>query len=363
MIYLDYNASVPLRAHAKDALMSALDLEGNASSPHLAGRKLRSFIDKARKDILTELGAKRLIFTSGGTEANALALSGLGPIPVVVSAIEHDSVLRAVPAPHYAPVTPEGIVDLTTLEKLLSSFEKPGLLSIMLVNNETGVIQPLQEASRLAHSKGWKIHTDASQALGHLPFSFETLDVDMMTLSSHKCGGPVGVGALILKEDIHLAPLIHGGGQEYGMRSGTLAAPLILGFAAAVTESLHKEAVVSSRFQNYQQKIEKTLPEAVVYGKESSRVSHVICLGMPSVPAELQIVAFDLKGIAVSAGSACSSGKMKESHVLAAMGVPPQEAQCAIRVSMGWKTQENEIDTFIQAWKAIYAQPISKDAS
>ena len=363
MIYLDYNASVPLRPHAKDAFISALDLEGNASSPHLAGRKLSSLIDGARKDILKGLDAKRLIFTSGGTEANALALSGLGPVPVVVSSIEHDSVLKAVSAPHYAPVTSDGIVDLSTLERLLSSFEKPGLLSIMFVNNETGVIQPLQEAVHLARSKGWKIHTDASQALGHLPFSFEMLGVDMMTLSSHKCGGPVGVGALILKEDLHLSPLIRGGGQEYGMRSGTLSAPLILGFAAALAESLGERALVSKRLRSFQQKIETTLSKAIVYGKENSRASHVTCIGMPSIPAELQLMAFDLKGIAVSAGAACSSGKMKKSHVLAAMGIPPKEAQCAIRVSMGWKTQADEIDTFTQAWNAIYTQSMLKEAS
>jgi len=361
MIYLDYNASVPLRPHAKDAIIAALDLEGNASSPHFAGRKLRALIEGARKEILKGLGGKRLVFTSGGTEANSLALSGLGSIPVLVSAIEHDSVLKGANNPHYIPVTREGIVDLVTLEKLLTSFENPGLLSLMLVNNETGVIQPLQEAVRLAHSQGWKVHTDASQALGHIPFSFETLGVDMMTLSSHKCGGPVGIGALILKENLQLSPLIRGGGQEYGMRSGTLSVPLILGFAAAVTESLHEGAFVSRRFRNFQQKIEEALPEAIVYGKESPRASHVICLGMPDVPAELQLVAFDLKGIAVSAGSACSSGKMKDSHVLAAMGIPPKEAACAIRVSMGWKTLEDEIETFIQAWKYIYVQQIVKE--
>lgn len=363
MIYLDYNASVPLRPSAREALLRAIDIEGNASSPHLIGRKVRSFIEDARQDILEGVKGKRLVFTSGGTEANILALSGLGSIPVLVSAIEHDSVLKAMSRPHLLPVTQEGVVNLEALDKILLSFEKPGLLSIMLLNNETGVIQPIQEATRRAHQKGWKVHTDASQALGHLPLSFEALDVDMMTLSSHKCGGPIGIGALILKEDLHLKPLIRGGGQEYGIRSGTLSAPLILGFAAALKETLQKEQKESLHLQKLQQKMEESLSHAIIYGKKSPRGSHVSCLSMPFVPASLQLMAFDLEGIAVSAGAACSSGTIKGSHVLAAMGVSPQESQCAIRVSMGWKTQEEDIDTFIQAWKRIYAKKNFKEAS
>ncbi len=363
MIYLDYNASVPLRPHAKDAVVAALDLQGNAASPHQAGRKLRSLIEGARKEILQKIGGQRIIFTSGGTEANGLALSGFGSIPYIVSSIEHDSILKNAPHAYSLPVTRKGCIDLEILEKLLSYFKKPGLFSLMLVNNETGVIQPLQEATRLAHQKGWKVHTDASQAVGNIPFSFEELGVDMMTLSSHKCGGPVGVGALILKENLYLQPLIRGGGQEYGMRAGTLSAPLILGFAAALREALHETPVMSQRLRHFQQKIEEALPEAFIYGEGAPRVSHVLCLGMPIVPSELQLMAFDLKGIAVSAGSACSSGKMKESHVLRAMGIPPEDAQCAIRISMGWKTQEDEIDSFIQGWKTIYAQQALKEAS
>ncbi len=360
---MDYNASVPLRLCAQNALIETLHQVGNASSVHYAGRKLRSLIDGARHSILQRVGAKRLIFTSGGTEANALALSGFGPVPLLVSAIEHDSVLKSAPNAHHIPVTSEGKIDLEILDKILSSFDKPGLLSLMFVNNETGVIQPLQEATRLAHLKGWKVHTDASQALGHIPLSFETLGVDVMTLSSHKCGGPSGVGALLLKEDVHLKPLIPGGGQEYGMRSGTLSAPLILGFAAALAEALYEEPTAVERLSSFQQKIEEALSEAIVYGKKDARVAHVLCLGMRSISAELQLMAFDLKGIAVSSGAACSSGKMKNSHVLAAMGVSPEESACAIRVSMGWKTREDEVDTFIQAWKNIYAQPMVKEAS
>ncbi|HUX80390.1 MAG TPA: cysteine desulfurase family protein [Alphaproteobacteria bacterium] len=361
MIYLDYNASVPLRPSAQNALIEALDMTGNSSSVHHAGRQLRSLIDGARKSILQATGAQQLVFTSGGTEANALALSGLGSIPILVSTIEHDSVLKSALNAHNIPVTHEGIIDLESLEKILSSFDKPGLLSIMLVNNETGVIQPLQEATRLAQLKGWKVHTDASQAPGHIPFSFGDLGVDMMTISSHKCGGPVGIGALLLKPDVQLKPLIPGGGQEYGMRSGTLSAPLTLGFAAALTEALRDESFMTKQLWTFQQKIEAALPEAIVYGKKDSRVSNVLSLGMPGVTAEIQLMALDLNGIAVSAGAACSSGKMKTSHVLAAMGVCPEEAQCAIRVSMGWKTQEDEVDAFIQAWKNIYSKPSLKE--
>ncbi|MBI2708024.1 MAG: cysteine desulfurase [Proteobacteria bacterium] len=360
MIYLDYNASTPLRPQAKEALVATLDLTGNPSSPHHMGRQLRSLIDTARKAILEKIEGERLVFTSGGTEANALALSSVESFPVIVSAIEHDSVLKAVKNPHLIPVTEEGRVDLEKLEALLSSFEKPGLLSLMLVNNETGVIQPVQEVARLARSKGWKVHTDASQALGHVPLSFKNLGVDLLTLSSHKCGGPIGVGALVIKESLHLAPLIRGGGQEYGMRAGTLSAPLIVGFATAAKEALNDN---STLLQRYQQKIETSLPAAVVYGKKAPRVSHVVSLGMPGVLAELQLMAFDLKGIAISAGAACSSGTMKTSHVLTAMGIPEQEARCAIRVSMGWQTRKEDIDQFIQEWQNIYHLQRLKEAS
>ncbi|MBY0292715.1 MAG: cysteine desulfurase [Alphaproteobacteria bacterium] len=355
MIYLDYNASVPIRPCAKEAVVATLDMVGNPSSPHHAGRKLRSLIDHSRQAILEEIGAKRLVFTNGGTEANALALAGRGEGPVLVSSIEHDSVLKGTPPhPHLIPVTGEGVVDLVKLREMLSFFATPGLLSLMLVNNETGVIQPVQEAAQIAAAKGWKIHTDASQALGQISFSFEGLGVDMMTLSSHKCGGPVGIGALVLKEDTQPHPLIRGGGQEYGMRAGTLAAPLILGFAAAFKEALAEQFQASKRLRGLQQTIEDSLTDAIIYGKNSSRAPNVVCLGMPGVSAELQLMSFDLKGIAVSAGSACSSGKMKTSHVLAAMDISPEQAKCAIRVSMGWKTNENQVDIFIQAWKNIY---------
>ena len=359
MIYLDYNATVPLRPQAKAAMLNAFELDGNASSPHFMGRKVRSLVDQARKEILEGVQAKRLVFTSGGTEANALALTGFGSIPVLVSAIEHDSVLKGADQPYVAPATQDGVIDLEKLDRILTSIDTPGLLSLMLVNNETGVIQPVAEATQIAHAKGWKVHTDASQAVGHIPLSFEDLGVDLMTLSSHKCGGPVAVGALVMKEDIHLKPLIRGGGQEYGMRSGTLSSPLILGFTEALKETLKDEL---SCLRKFQAKIEESLSEARFYGKGSSRTSHVVCLGMADVSAEFQVMAFDLKEIGISAGSACSSGKMKASHVLMAMGVPEKEAKCAIRVSMGWKTQEAEVDAFIQAWKEIYMSHCKKEA-
>jgi cysteine desulfurase len=233
----------------------------------------------------------------------------------------------------------------------------------MLVNNETGVIQPLQEAVVIARKLGWKVHTDASQALGHIPLSFEELGVDMMTLSSHKCGGPMGIGALVLKEDLQLHPLIRGGGQEFGMRSGTLAAPLIVGFAAAVLEALSEYEEQEKRLRGLQKKVEEVLPMAQVHGIDSPRAAHVLCLGMPGVSSELQLMSFDLKGIAISMGSACSSGKTKESHVLKAMGLSSKDVKCAIRMSMGWKTSEDDIDNFIKAWNEIFLSQQVKEAS
>lgn len=363
MIYLDYNASVPLRPSVKKAMLEAYELEGNPSSPHAAGRKVRALIDEARKSLIKGIHGQRLVFTSGGTEANALALSGLGEMPFVVSSIEHESVLKAHPHAHIAPVTAAGVVDLEQLDKLLSSFATPGLLSLMLVNNETGVIQPLPEAVSLARKYGWKVHTDASQALGHIPLSFEALGIDMMTLSAHKCGGPTGIGALVLKEDLQLQPLIRGGGQEFGMRSGTLAAPLIVGFAAAALEALSERETQAKRLRELQKKVEEALPLAQVHGKDSPRAAHVLCLGMPGVSSELQLMSFDLKGIAISMGSACSSGKTKESQVLKAMGLSSEDVKCAIRMSMGWKTSEDDIDNFIKAWKEIFLSQQVKEAS
>jgi cysteine desulfurase len=363
MIYLDYNASVPLRPCAKKAMVEAYDFEGNPSSPHAAGRKVRALIDEARKSLLKRIHGQRLVFTSGGTEANALALSGLGEMPLVVSSVEHESVLKAYANPCIVPVTAAGILDLMYLEKLLASFDTPGLLSLMLVNNETGVIQPLQEAVIIARKLGWNVHTDASQALGHIPLSFEELGVDMMTLSSHKCGGPTGIGALILKEELQLHPLIRGGGQEFGMRSGTLATPLIVGFAAAALEALSEREEQTKRLQGLQKKVEEALPMAQVHGEESPRVGHVLCLGMPGVSSELQLMSFDLKGIAISIGSACSSGKTKESQVLKAMGLSSEDVKCAIRMSMGWKTSEDDIDNFIKAWNEIFLSQQMKEAS
>lgn len=360
MIYLDYSASTPLRSEARQVLLDALAYVGNPSSPHQLGRNLRSLVDRARVQILERIGGSRLVFTSGGTEANALVLASATSGPVVVSSIEHDSVLKAVSGCVQTPVAPEGILDLEALEKKLASFEGPGLLSVMMVNNETGVIQPVREAARLAQARGWKIHTDATQAMGHVPVSCEDLGVDFITLSSHKCGGPVGVGALVMRDPVTLPALIRGGGQEYGMRSGTLPAALIVSFAAALLQALNED---ESHLKAWQKKIESTLSDAVVYGQKSSRIPSVVCLGMPNVLADLQLMAFDLKGIAISAGAACSSGTMKMSHVLAAMGVPTHQAQCAIRLSMGWATTEQDIDTFCTEWNGIYGEQRLKEAS
>lgn len=360
MIYLDYNASAPLRPQAKIAILETLEWEGNPSSPHGAGRKLRAVIDEGRHRIKDVTGAKKVIFTSGGTEANALVLSHFAKGPVLVSSLEHDAVLKNAGLSYVIPAIQAGVVDMNALEKQLASFETPGLLSIMLVNNETGVLQPIREASKMARLKGWKVHTDAVQAVGHVPLSCEDLGVDFMTLSSHKCGGPIGIGALVMREEVALTPLIRGGGQEYGLRSGTLSAALVAGFKAAFVAALDEEITFIALLR---QRIETQLPEAKVYGNTVPRIPGTVCLGMPGVPLDLQLMAFDLKGIAVGAGSACSSGTMKPSHVLVAMGVNPEAAQCALRVSMGWNTQSSDVDAFIQGWKEIYGNHLQKEVS
>lgn len=362
MIYLDYNASAPLKPGAKEVLLKILEEVGNPSSPHKPGRQLRSYIDETRKLLSALTGAKKVVFTSGGTEANGLVLKAFANGPLLVSAIEHDCVLKHAEGAHKIPVTQDGVVNLNALEKILNSFDAPGLLSLMAVNNETGAIQPLKEAAGLARAKGWKIHTDACQAVGIIPLSFEE-GVDIMTLSSHKCGGPIGVGAVLFREDTHLPPVIQGGGQEFGMRSGTQSAALIASFGKAFKDSVENHESESKRLRGLQKEIETSLSDAIVYGKKSPRAPHVSCLGMPGVPADLQLMAFDLAGIAVSAGSACSSGKMKDSHVLQAMGLSEGEVKCAIRVSMGWNTKPEHIQQFIETWKHIHHQQSLKEAS
>lgn len=350
--YLDWNATAEVRPEAVAAMAEAMAVPGNPSSIHREGRAARSLVEAARRRLAEQLAVApdRLIFTSGGTEANHLALLGF-PGPRLVSAIEHPSVLAADPGAARAPVDVEGRLDLAAFARLLAE-RRPVIASVMLANNETGVIQPVAEAVRLAHAAGCLLHVDAVQAFGKLPFTLPDLGADLLTISAHKLGGPPGIGALILREGLEPAPLQRGGRQEQRRRAGTENLPGIVGFAAAsgIETDWPRIRALRDRLEAGARAVR---PDAVVAGAAAGRLPNTTCLLTPGLDASTQLMALDLAGVAVSSGSACSSGKVGPSHVLAAMGIPPERARCAIRISLGWATEDADIDLFLAAYAAL----------
>jgi cysteine desulfurase len=361
MIYLDWNATAPVLPEAAAAVNVALTALGNPSSVHRFGRDARRVMNEARDAVagLVHAQAEEMVFTSGGTEANALALQGLPGRRIIVSAIEHDSVRGNAPGADFIPAQTDGRVDLGALEALLAADPRPALVSLMLANNETGVIQDVAAAAVLAHRRGALIHCDAIQAAGKIAIDFAALDADLMTLSAHKLGGPMGVGALIVRRGLELQPLLRGGGQERQRRAGTENLPGIAGFGAAARAAaagLDDYARVAMLRDDAQRRLCALAPDAVVFGSETPRLPNTLCIAMPRIASSTQVIALDLAGVAVSAGSACSSGKVARSHVLDAMGVAPALAECAIRISLGWSTSAADIDQLVDSWGALYAR-------
>jgi len=359
--YLDYNASAPLRPAVREAMIAVLDLAGNPSSVHGHGRACRSAVEVARRSVAALAGARpaEVVFTSGGTEANALALSGLPVAATVVSAIEHESVLAAAPGALRLPVDGQGVADLAALGALLARLPGLVLVSLMLVNNETGVIQPVAEAAALVHRHGGLLHCDAIQAAGRLPLDRAALGADLLSLSAHKLGGPAGVGALLADERLTLRPLLCGGGQERGRRAGTENLVGIAGFGRAA-ELAPDDLDAAPRLAAWRDRLERAVramvPEVTVCGAGAARVANTSCLALPGVAAGTQVMALDLAGVAVSAGAACSSGKVRSPHVLAAMGFGPELAGGAIRVSLGWASSEDDTARFVAAWGEMAAR-------
>jgi cysteine desulfurase len=365
-IYLDWNASAPLRHEARAAALAALDATGNPSSVHVEGRAARRLIEQARDKVAALVGAdpRNVVFTSGGTEANMLALvpavEGTARDKLLVSAIEHPSVLAGGRFPAAAvervPVTAGGEIDLAALERRVAVLKGRALVSLMLANNETGVIQPISQAARLVHAVGGLLHVDAVQAAGRIPCDINVLGADLLTLSGHKIGAPKGAGALIARTATLnlLDPLIKGGGQERNMRAGTENVAAIAGFgaaAAAARDGLGRErARMAALRDRLEARLKAASPEVVIFGAAAERLPNTTLFAVPGMKAETAVIAFDLEGVAVSSGAACSSGKVQPSHVLAAMGVPPQLARAAVRVSLGPSTTESEIERFIEAW-------------
>jgi cysteine desulfurase len=368
-VYLDWNATTPLRPEARTAMAEAWDLLGNPSSVHAEGRQARRLVEDARAAVAVAIGAvpQNVIFTSGGTEANALALtpglrraSGSPVQRLLVSAIEHASVLAGGRFPANAisavGVTRSGLVDLDRLRAVLA-IGPPALVSVMLANNETGAVQPVNEAAGLVHAAGGLLHVDAIQALGKIPIDINMINADLVTLSAHKIGGPKGVGALVLAEGVlGFEPLLRGGGQERGHRAGTENVPGIAGFGAAAKVAMTALDADAARLGTLRNRLESGLgqtPGAIIFTADAPRLPNTTLFTVPGLNAETAVIGFDLAGVAVSSGSACSSGKVQPSHVLEAMGYSPELAKGAVRLSLGWSTSEADIDLAIKAWRKL----------
>lgn len=358
-IYLDWNATAPLRREAASAVTAALKACGNASSVHRWGRAARQRVERARETVAALVGAvpEGIVFVSGGSEANHLALLGGGRERLLASAVEHHSILHAVSAVEMIAVNGEGVVDVARLDEMLAADARPALVSVMFANNETGVIQPVAEIARIAHARGALFHCDAVQAAGKLPLRIEEIGADLLSLSAHKLGGPPGIGALATFGGAELRPMISGGGQEHGRRAGSENLPGIAGFAAAAQAAaagIAEYERVRQLRDDLESAIAAIAPDSVVIGGGTARLPNTSAIAMPGVSAETQIIALDLDGVMVSAGAACSSGKIGPSHVLAAMGAPAEIAGSTIRVSLGWTTSEADIAHFLEAWTALY---------
>jgi cysteine desulfurase len=356
--YLDWNATAPLRPEAAAAVAAALAHCGNPSSVHRQGRAARRMVEQARVAVGALLSArpKGVVFTSGGSEANHLALLGCGRARILVSAVEHDSVRKAAPHAEEIPVNGNGIVRLDALDAMLAADPRPAIVSVMLANNETGLIEPAPEVAAIAHAHGALYHCDAVQAAGKVPLDLGEIGADLVSLSAHKLGGPAGVGALIVADGLDVAPLQRGGGQEHGRRAGTENLSGIAGFAAAAKIAA-AETGEYDRVRALRDALEAALaaaaPEAIIVGAGVPRLPNTAAIALPGVPAETQVIALDLDGVMVSAGAACSSGKVGPSHVLAAMRAAPEILSSTIRVSLGWSSSEADIAHFLKAWIAL----------
>ena len=362
MIYLDANATMPMKPAVRVAIGEAMERHGNPSSVHRYGRIARRYVEEARASVAALVGAKpaEVLFTSGGTEANNLILGSFDS--VITSSIEHDSVLAFAAPENRLPVTADGVVDVAIAEDIFRK-AAPSLVSVMLVNNETGVIQPVAALAALAKKYGHTVHVDAVQAAGRLPIDFVALGVDALTLSAHKIGGAQGMGALVVKETIALKSVMKGGGQERNRRAGTENVPSIVGFGVAAQlaaddlRDMPRLTVLRDFLQN--RLVELGGEDVEVIGANAPRVANTLSFALRGVNGETQVAAMDLAGVAVSAGSACSSGKAKASHVLRAMGYEDEVAGCALRLSLGWHTQLQEIDRCIEAWHSLYRRTSS----
>lgn len=361
--YCDYNATTPVRPAAAEAVARALTVGGNPSSVHAAGRAAKAIVEQARETIAKGVGARArdVVFTSGATEALHLALEAARDTygDLIISEIEHDALWEATSsAPEMSPLhmNANGVVDLDHLDELLKAAHQP-LVAVMLANNETGVIQPVAQVAARVREAGALLLVDASQAVGRISVDIAALDATYLVLSSHKIGGPPGVGALVLAPGAPFATARRGGGQEQGRRPGTENAPAIAGFAAAITIDTAEEGARVARLRDrFEQRLLQRHADAVVFGSAAPRLPNTSLFALPGAPAELALIALDLEGVALSSGAACSSGKVKPSRVLAAMGVAPALSKSALRASFGWASREDDVDRLLSALDTVRAR-------
>lgn len=360
--YMDHNATSPLCESARDAMAVAMACVGNPSSVHQEGRSVRALIEDARRQVAASVGAgnAEIVFTSGGSEANALGLAtGLAAKPhgvLMVSAVEHPSVLENAQMAgsdlEVIPVDETGVVELRALEAALLRADGNAVVSVMYANNETGVVQPVSEIAELAEAHGAFLHVDAIQAAGKCVVSFDNLRAHAMSLSAHKLGGPAGTGALVLRKGMPVISLVSGGGQEAGRRAGTENVIGICGFGAAAADAGGRFSNLSGLRDRLEEELRNARADVAIFGGPAERLANTSCFAVSGTSAETLVIALDLAGFAVSSGSACSSGKVTRSHVLDAMGVPPNLAEGALRVSLGPQTREADIGNFVAAWSA-----------
>ena len=367
--YLDHNATSPLRREASEAMIAALATHGNASSVHEEGRKARAAIEAARDVIARSLGtiSQSIVFTSGGSESCNQALRGVNADHIVASAIEHPCVLEAARAAgttmDCVSVAGNGVIDLSDLERRLADAQGRVLVSVMLANNETGAIQPIRDVVSVAARYGAMVHCDAVQAFGKIPVNFGLLGVDLLSVSAHKLGGPQGIGALVARDGLPVAPLIAGGGQELRRRAGTENVAAIAGFAAAVSAAGKDADHINGLRLQVESALQDGPGEVEIFSSDVDRLPNTVCFALPGLEADTALMALDLDGVAVSSGSACSSGKVQPSHVLEAMQVPGAAIKSAIRVSLGWSSTVEDIERFSVSWQKIATRHLARAAA
>jgi len=351
-VYLDYNATTPLCEEAAKAITGVFKGFGNPSSQHAFGRTARGVVEKARMEIASSLGAEHdeIIFTSSATEAAQMVLKQ-GWDRILVSATEHSCVLKGVKA-EIISVDKNGHVDLKALERKLRQYQgKKVLVAVMAANNETGVLQPVQAVADLAHEYNAAYFCDAVQLVGKYACTVKDLSADFVSVSAHKIGGASGVGALWIKKGFDVKPILHGGGQEMNRRAGTENILGIVSFAAALRSAYKVNWHSAKRLRDMlEQALKEEVPDIICFGEDVDRLPNTSCFALPGWKSETQLMTMDLKGFAISAGSACSSGKITPSHVLKAMGVDDDLAKCAVRISLTPYTTQQDIESFVKAW-------------